>query len=322
MYLPREVIRNDGKSGLTYTAYALTTMVQCFEIARYCGFNFWDYKTQENTSLQELIYQYYKWDIKKEKFPWNSSPNYTDKRRNVYELASTIYNMDEEFQLWVRGNWPLMNGREGDEYITLNKGDIFGSGISPPEAPSELNAAPIANREIELNWRDNSNNETGFNIERRTIQSSFFTVANVDANSTHFVDRFLLSDSTTYIYRIKAVNDFTSSDYSNEFSVTTLPVNVDENNITEKPNFFCLFQNFPNPFNPITNIKYTIPFSSNVKLIIYDILGNEITTLIDDFKISGSYNITVDASNFNSGIYIYRLLTDSFIDTKKMIFIK
>jgi hypothetical protein len=99
-------------------------------------------------------------------------------------------------------------------------------------------------------------------------------------------------------------------------------VNVDENNITEKPNFFCLFQNFPNPFNPTTNIKYTIPFSSNVKLIIYDILGNEITTLIDDFKKSGSYNVTVDASNFTSGIYIYRLLTDSFIDTKKMIFIK
>jgi len=85
--------------------------------------------------------------------------------------------------------WPEINGREGDEYITLNKGDILGTGIIPPAAPSELNALPLSNREIELNWKDNSNNETGFNIERKTINSSYFTIAKVDEDSTNFVGK-------------------------------------------------------------------------------------------------------------------------------------
>jgi hypothetical protein len=137
VYLPREVVRNDGTSGLTYTAYALTTMTQSLEIARYCGFNFWHESTEEGTTIKELIEQYYKWDIDDHPFPWNENPNKTSKRRNCYELANIHYELDENLKNWIYNNRPLI-GREGDEYITLNKGDlldastgVFDSKLSP-----------------------------------------------------------------------------------------------------------------------------------------------------------------------------------------------
>ncbi|MCB0742626.1 MAG: T9SS type A sorting domain-containing protein [Ignavibacteriae bacterium] len=99
----------------------------------------------------------------------------------------------------------------------------------------------------------------------------------------------------------------------------------EENNIS--PNKFVLEQNYPNPFNPITTIKYSIPsvakenFSS-LKLTVYDILGREVKTLVNENKKPGTYEITFDASNLASGIYYYQIKTDSFIQTKKMILLK
>jgi len=83
-----------------------------------------------------------------------------------------------------------------------------------------------------------------------------------------------------------------------------------------------LIQNFPNPFNPTTLIKYQIPELSFVTLKVYDVLGNEIATLVSEEKEAGSYSITFDASNLSSGIYVYRLETPDFIDFRKMTFLK
>jgi hypothetical protein len=88
------------------------------------------------------------------------------------------------------------------------------------------------------------------------------------------------------------------------------------------PNNFLLFQNYPNPFNPNTVIGYQLPVSSNVTLKIYDLLGNEVTTLVDEYKSSGSYKIEWDASEFPSGVYFYQLRAENYIETKKMILLK
>ena len=88
------------------------------------------------------------------------------------------------------------------------------------------------------------------------------------------------------------------------------------------PTEYTLEQNYPNPFNPITTIRFSIPNTAHIRLAIYDILGNEIETLIDDAKTAGSYQVTVDAGSFASGIYFYRIITDNFVDTKKMILMK
>ncbi|MBK8944725.1 MAG: T9SS type A sorting domain-containing protein [Ignavibacteriae bacterium] len=96
---------------------------------------------------------------------------------------------------------------------------------------------------------------------------------------------------------------------------------------TKIPTNFTLYQNYPNPFNPTTTIKYSIPSkvkseTSNVKIIIYDILGKEVATLVNENQSAGEYEVNFSASNLSSGTYIYRLQVGEFSQTKKMILIK
>ncbi len=88
------------------------------------------------------------------------------------------------------------------------------------------------------------------------------------------------------------------------------------------PTVFKLEQNYPNPFNPSTVIRYQIPVVSKVNFKIYDILGNEITVLVNEEKEPGYYEVKFNALNYASGIYIYRIQTESFVNTKKMLLIK
>jgi hypothetical protein len=89
-----------------------------------------------------------------------------------------------------------------------------------------------------------------------------------------------------------------------------------------------LYQNFPNPFNPSTVIRFEVPLNKggfrglSVKLKIYDILGREVTTLVDQFLKPGSYSVDFDGSNLASGIYFYRIISGDFTDSKKMVLIK
>ena len=88
------------------------------------------------------------------------------------------------------------------------------------------------------------------------------------------------------------------------------------------PMEFTLAQNYPNPFNPTTTIEYSIPESGTVKLVVYNSLGEEVATLVNDFKEAGNYKINFDAADLSSGIYYYRLASNSFNEIKKMILLK
>jgi photosystem II stability/assembly factor-like uncharacterized protein len=85
---------------------------------------------------------------------------------------------------------------------------------------------------------------------------------------------------------------------------------------------YKLYQNYPNPFNPTTNIKYQITDNSFISLKVFDILGKEVATLVNKKLNSGTYEVTFDGSNLSSGIYFYKLKTDKFVESKKMILIK
>jgi len=85
---------------------------------------------------------------------------------------------------------------------------------------------------------------------------------------------------------------------------------------------FVLNQNYPNPFNPTTIISFSIPLSAFTSLKVYDILGNEVATLVNEEKPTGSYEINFNASSLSSGTYFYKLQAGSFIETKKMILLK
>ena len=85
---------------------------------------------------------------------------------------------------------------------------------------------------------------------------------------------------------------------------------------------FSLSQNYPNPFNPSTQINYSIPESGNVRLIIYDLLGEEVKTIIDQFQNAGSYSIEFNAEELSSGVYFYRLSAGQFSETKKLLLLR
>ena len=92
------------------------------------------------------------------------------------------------------------------------------------------------------------------------------------------------------------------------------------------PSEFALEQNYPNPFNPSTKIKYQIPVQSEVKLIVYDLLGRKVMVLVDKKQEPGSYEAEFDGSHLASGLYFYQLSsigkTQNFVETKKMLLIK
>jgi hypothetical protein len=99
-----------------------------------------------------------------------------------------------------------------------------------------------------------------------------------------------------------------------------VPVNV--NDIAGIIDNYTLEQNYPNPFNPSTKIVFQIPEPGNVSLKIYDMLGNEVVSLLNEEKQPGKYEIEFNASHLSSGIYFYTLRSGTFINTKKMILIK
>jgi hypothetical protein len=83
-----------------------------------------------------------------------------------------------------------------------------------------------------------------------------------------------------------------------------------------------LSQNYPNPFNPVTKINFAIPKTGFVTLKIYDILGREMRTLVNESVKAGNYSVEFNATTLSSGVYFYRLISDNFTDTKKMMLIK
>ena len=89
-----------------------------------------------------------------------------------------------------------------------------------------------------------------------------------------------------------------------------------------RPKEFALFQNYPNPFNPVTIIKYQIPKASHVKLMIFDILGNQVAKLVDEDKSPGSYSVNFDGTALASGVYFYRIQAGNYVLTKKLILLK
>lgn len=103
---------------------------------------------------------------------------------------------------------------------------------------------------------------------------------------------------------------------------SNLIITSNDNQTTNSPEAYQLFQNYPNPFNPVTNISYTIPQNEIVSIKVYDILGKEVSTIVNGYQNAGLYTIQFDASNLASGVYFYKLTAGSYTKVLKMIVIK
>ena len=115
---------------------------------------------------------------------------------------------------------------------------------------------------------------------------------------------------------------FASRALTGEIRYVISPVTGIGNIGKDVPTSFKLSQNYPNPFNPVTNIQFSIPENSFATLMVYDYLGREIQTLFSGLKTAGTYEISFNGSTLSSGVYYYKLTTDKFTETKKMILAK
>lgn len=174
----------------------------------------------------------------------------------------------------------------------------------------------VENGNIILEWTTSSEiNNLGFEIQRSLDKNQFNTIGFVEGNGSsterneyRFVEEGFKGK---VYYRLKQI------DYNGTFSFSDI---IEINGVTVTT--IELEQNYPNPFNPSTKIKYQIANAGFVSLKIYDVLGNEVATLVNKEMQPGSYGIEFNASDLPSGIYIYTLKVGEFTQTKKMILLK
>jgi photosystem II stability/assembly factor-like uncharacterized protein len=203
------------------------------------------------------------------------------------------------------------------EYLGLYRNNTF----SYPVIIENFNGYS-ENYNIFIYWNSvNECNNLGFEILRSFDEMNWESRAFIDGNQKedscfskqYFFDDSVETDDTVH-YKIKQIS--TDSLISFSHSITLI--------ISTKTlilNYF-LSQNYPNPFNPRTLISYQLPVSGIVTLKVYDILGNEITTLVNEEKPAGNYEVEFDGTGFSSGVYFYKLSAGSFVETKKMVLLK
>jgi hypothetical protein len=128
-----------------------------------------------------------------------------------------------------------------------------------------------------------------------------------------------LQEDTDYWWGVRAFNAVGWGDFSEVRMFTTKIASLKRE---ELPGDYYVAQNFPNPFNPSTKIEYSVPKLSNVVIKVFDILGNEIETLVNEEKLAGTYEVEFSRISLPSGVYFYRLQAGDFVETKKMVLLK
>ena len=172
---------------------------------------------------------------------------------------------------------------------------------------------------INLSWITATElNNSGFEIERKTGDSEWNKIEFIQGNGTSteakhyfFNDNIENLKDSKLFYRLKQI------DYDGNFQYSKV-IEVE----IELPTKFFLNQNYPNPFNPVTQIKYEVPIKSAITLKVFDMLGREVETLVNEEKDAGYFQVSFDASRLSSGIYFYTLRAGNSFVTKKMILMK
>jgi len=233
-----------------------------------------------------------------------------------YGNYGVIYKTNNGGRTWSGGAY---GGRRFNSvYFVDNTGWIvgedghirkIGGGYQSSGVYSSLNAVYFVNKDVGwivgdagviLNTTNGGTNWTLQNVgSNRDLRSVFFTKNSVEPEPGWIVgdNGLILSNTTGGILHLDELN-------------------------TTAPNEYTLIQNYPNPFNPSTTINYQIPELSFVTIKVYDVLGKEIATLVNEEKPFGDYEIEFNGTGLPSGIYFYRLQTGNFVEIKKMVFIK
>ena len=251
---------------------------------------------------------------------------------DVASISFTILDVNESSNLqWIGETTTIFD----DQNNPFTNGAL--NNLDSP-LPVELTSftSKYLDDKVQLNWKTKTEvNNYGFNIERRINDGEWNTIGFVEGHGNsnspkeyNYADRDLFAGSSNFQYRLKQIDTDGQFEYSDVVEVEVVPTQ------------FELSQNYPNPFNPGTVINYQLPVSSNVILKVYDILGNEVATLVDEYKSAGKYKVTFSVGtsrdlSLTSGVYIYQLRIidpeinspngqagEEMIQTKKMMLLK
>ena len=260
---------------------------------------------------------------------------------HIYKYVGQIWGIYSDFYTvffgfhcpgWQDTSWTLsslslaysfgsIDGFDGQLIGALINGITYGT-LHPLPVELLSFSSSIIDNDVTLSWMTaTETNNSGFEIHR--LKDSKIEKLNEWENI-----RFVNGHGTTtepqtysfndenlsagkYQYRLKQIDFDGAFEYSKTIEVEINP-----------PAKFSLEQNFPNPFNPSTKISWQSPVPSWQTLKVYDVLGNEVATILNEFKHAGNYEIEFDATTLASGIYYYQIKAGEFIQTKKMILIK
>jgi len=176
----------------------------------------------------------------------------------------------------------------------------------------------IKGRDVNLSWSTSTElNNSGFDIERAIENREWNKIGFVSGGGTtnepreySYTDKNL--GTGKYNYRLKQI------DFNGNFEYFELTEEV----IIGIPLKYNLSQNYPNPFNPVTTINYDLPYDGIVTVKLYDILGRELRTLVNEMKTAGYYKLLFNADDLSSGVYFYRMTAGDFVAVKKFVVLK
>ncbi len=221
---------------------------------------------------------------------------------------------------WVTDNCEItafIQNNDGKEIYQGTKVKLTELAPVPVELTSFTSS--VGKEGITLNWATaTETNNHGFEIERSADGKTFYRIGFVEGKGTStekhsysYMDKIKYSGSQHVYYRLKQMDFDGRANYSKILDVKF-----------DVPGVFSLSQNYPNPFNPTTKINYAVPEQSLVTIKLFNVLGQEVMTLVNSVKEAGSYEVNLNASNLSSGIYIYKMSAKNYSCVRKMSILK
>ena len=196
--------------------------------------------------------------------------------------------------------WDSINTFANHSILNLESlpstGTVFGVGNLLDSMMVATKLSTIKTTNNGANWILQDINQITYGIGLTLIDQNNFMMCGGDINSTPMIPRIFKSTNGGNVF----VNEIGST----------------------VPSSYSLGQNYPNPFNPITNVKFSIVNSANIKIVVYDVMGKEVQTLVNERLQPGTYETSFNGSILNSGVYFYKLVTDGFTETKRMLLVK
>ena len=217
-----------------------------------------------------------------------------------------------------------------DDNLTLLEPNLFQNlvytyDITPPQL---ISATLLDSVNLEIEFSETLDSASALNISNYTIDNgiNIIGIHNSTNQNRLIINTTAHTSGQQYTLTVNTVSDLSGNMISPNHNTAEYTVPPTDAEDEKMPTEFLLLQNYPNPFNPSTIISWQSPVGSHQTLKVYDILGNEVATLVDEYRVAGNYEVEFNTSSATSelasGVYVYRLHTSEFTETRKMVLLR